>query len=192
MQVKLLVRLVAAIAAILATASAPSVASASTLPWYSGMRAFGSSTVEPAVNDANGSETFLLTPNNAPTNANASRATAPLFLVLYPNASSIPAGVLNCTIANCNHAQIPGMKGHDHLVGIASTGGDYNVDWHVVGVMFTAKGVSDGAMNSRILTLVQLNAAISNSDVFTFDTGIYFNCSAVSASIYQNAIPMSF
>ncbi len=33
---------------------------------FSGQRAFGQSTVEPAVNDADGSTVFLLTPNHPP------------------------------------------------------------------------------------------------------------------------------
>jgi hypothetical protein len=174
-----------------------SASATTSLPWYSGMRAFGQSTVEPAVNDANGSETFLLTPNNAPSNANAAHASAPLYLVLYPDASTVSAGVLNCTPTNCNHAQIPGIKGHDHLVGIANTGGDYNVKWHVVGVGFTPQGVGDGAMNTRILTLSALNAAILAGDVVTFEIGpngtpFYFNCSAVSATTYQKATPLNF
>ena len=173
-------------------------AATSTPPWFSGMRAFGNSTVEPAVNDANGTETFLLTPNNAPTMANAAHASAPLYLILYPDASSVLATVLNCTPANCNHAQVPGMKGHDHLVGIDKTGGDYNFDWHVIGVAFTGAG-SNGAdaMNHRIVTLAELHAAIYAHDVVTFEVGpngtpFYFNCSAVSAAVYQNAIPLSF
>lgn len=198
MQSKVFIRLLAALAAVLASASAPVVASANTLPWYSGMRAFGQSTVEPAVNDANGSETFLLTPNNAPSNANADHASAPLYLVLYPNTSTVSASVLNCTPTNCNHAQIPGIKGHDHLVGIASSGGDYNVKWHVIGVGFTGAGANGAdAMNHRILTLSALQAAINAGDVVTFEIGpggtpFYFNCSAVSATVYQHATPMSF
>lgn len=197
MHPKLLIRLLVTLAAVLATAGTPVAASADTLPWYSGMRAFGQSTVEPAVNDANGSETFLLTPNNAPSNANAAHAAAPLFLVLYPDASTVPASVLNCTPTNCNHAQIPGIKGHDHLVGIANTGGDFNIKWHVVGVAFTGAGANGAnAMNHRILTLAALDSAIALHDVVTFDIGpggtpFYFNCSAVSAAVYQKATPLN-
>lgn len=174
-----------------------SSSAATSLPWYSGMRAFGQSTIEPAVNDANGSEIFLLTPNNAPSNASTVHATAPLYLILYPAISTVQAADLNCTPANCNHAQIPGIKGHDHLVGIAKTDGDYNVRWHVVGVGFTPQGVGDGAVNTRILTLSALKAAMLSGDVVTFEVGprgtpFYFNCSAVAATIYQKATPLSF
>jgi hypothetical protein len=194
----LLVRVAAALALVLASAGAPVSASADTLPWYSGMRALGQTTIEPAVNDADGSETFLLTPNNAPSNANSAHASAPLYLVLYPDASTVSASVLNCTITNCDHAQIAGIKGHDHLVGIASTGGDYNVQWHVIGVAFTGAGEhGPGAMNNRILTLSALMSAIDAHDVVTFEVGpngtpFYFNCSAVSAATYLRATALSF
>src|ERR1043165_3067966 len=76
------------------------------LPWYSGQRAFGQATVEPAVDDATGHEIFLLTPDNAPLPSNAApRAQAPLYLVLYPTASTIDADTLNCQPVNCDHVQ---------------------------------------------------------------------------------------
>ena len=84
------------------------------------------------------------TPNGAVTNANAQHASAPLYLVTYPDASTVDASVLNCTPTNCNHAQIPGIKGHDHLVGVPPTG-DYNVDWFVLVEFFTGK--NPDAMN---------------------------------------------
>lgn len=196
------VRLFATVVAVFSIAVAADTASAaaSSLPWYSGMRALGQSTIEPAVDYSNGSETFLLTPNVGPFCAGPpscpspqppfSSVSAPLYLVLYPDSSTIPASTLNCTPYNCNHAQIPGIKGHDHLVGLASTGGDYNVPWHVIGVAFT--GQSATAQNNRILTLDQLNAEKASGDVVEFDTGIYFMCSRVSATTYRNAAPLSF
>ena len=53
--------------------------------WYTGQRAFAGVTVEPAVNLADGSEIFLLTPNGAPFPSKAAGvATAPLYLPLAP------------------------------------------------------------------------------------------------------------
>ena len=201
------------VAAVTATASArPSV------PWQTGMRAIGNTTIEPAVNDTDGSQTFLITPNNSPffqatqespiPPAPFSKVSAPLYLVTYPLGSTADATQpFNCyTVGffqaglpyNCDHAQIPGIKGHDHLVGVPGSqkaGGDYNVQWHVLATFFTGQGVTDGASNVRIHTLAQLEEAQANGDVTPFvDTGIYFDCSAVSGGAYMSpaALPLNF
>jgi hypothetical protein len=206
----------------LAVAVPPSIARASvTVPWQSGMRAVSNgATIEPAVNDTNGAQTFLITPNNSPfydgsANPSApvpppfSNVNAPLYLVTYPLASTVDTGPgaapLNCYTEgafiqglpyNCNHAQIPGVKGHDHLVGVPGSkkaGGDYNVQWHVFATFFTTQGQQDGAMNTRILTLDQLKAAQDKGDVTPFvDTYIYFDCSVVAAPVYMNGTPLNF
>jgi hypothetical protein len=207
----------------LVAAVAPSIASAKGdfLPWQSGMRAVGNgATIEPAVNDTNGNQVFLLTPNNSPFYDGSANPTAPppppfrnvsapLYLVTYPLASTVDVGAgappLNCYTEGfftpglpytCNHAQIPGVKGHDHLVGVPGSkkdGGDFNVQWHVLATFFTAQGVRDLAMNTRILTLDQLKAAQANGDVTGFvDTHIYFDCSVVSAPVYLGATPLNF
>jgi hypothetical protein len=217
-----LVGLFVSLTAALVVAAVPSIARASVnVPWQSGMRAIGNgATIEPAVNDTNGAQTFLITPNNSPFydgSANPSapvpppfnKVSAPLYLVTYPLASTVDTGPgaspLNCYTEgffdaslpyNCDHAQIPGVKGHDHLVGVpgsAKAGGDYNVQWHVWATFFTPQGVSDGAMNTRILTLAQLEAAQARGDVTPFvDTHIYFDCSAVASPVYMGGTPLNF
>jgi hypothetical protein len=208
-------------AATLVVGAAPSVAGASVnLSWQSGIRAVGNgATIEPAVNDIAGTQTFLLTPNNAPFFAAGAtpgapspsfKVSAPLYLVTYPLGSTVDQGPgsspLNCYTAgyfdhgastyNCDHAQIPGVLGHDHLVGVPSTqkaGGDYNVQWHVYITFFTAQGQSDGAMNHRILTLQQLQTEQGLGDVTpAIDTGILFYCAAVSGAAYNSGTPLSF
>ena len=205
----------------LVAAAVPSIARASVnVPWQSGMRAVGNgATIEPAVNYTDGTQTFLITPNNSPFYQGSPNApvppppfrnvSAPLYLVTYPLASTVDTGPgaspLNCYTEGfftpglpytCNHAQIPGVKGHDHLVGVPGSkkaGGDYNVQWHVLATFFTAQGQQDGAMNTRILTLDQLKAAQAKGDVTPFvDTYIYFDCSVVSAAVYMNATPLNF
>jgi len=205
----------------LVAAAVPSIARASVnVPWQSGMRAVGNgATIEPAVNYTDGTQTFLITPNNSPFYQGSPNApvppppfrnvSAPLYLVTYPLASTVDTGPgaspLNCYTEGfftpglpytCNHAQIPGVKGHDHLVGVPGSkkaGGDYNVQWHVLATFFTAQGQQDGAMNTRILTLDQLKAAQASGDVTPFvDTYIYFDCSVVSAPVYMNATPLNF
>ena len=213
-----LIGLFVLLAMALVVAAAPSIARASVVPWQSGMRAVGNgATIEPAVNDTNGSQVFLITPNNSPFydgSANPSapppppfnHVNAPLYLVTYPLASTVDtAAPLNCYTEgfftaglpyNCNHAQIPGVKGHDHLVGVpgsAKAGGDFNVQWHVLATLFTPQGVQDGAMNIRILTLDQLKAAQAKGDVTPFvDTHIYFDCSVVSSPVYMGGTPLNF
>jgi hypothetical protein len=165
--------------------------------WYSGQRAYGQVTVEPAVDTATGNEIFLHTPNNAPMPSNAAqRAHAPLYLVMYPETSSIDANTLNCQPTNCDHAQtfppygVP-LKGHDHLVGVPHTG-DFNVAWDVILVAFTPQGFADGAINTRILTLDQLNAALAAGDAVSIGPVTSFNCSITSPVTYLKGIPLSF
>ena len=169
---------------------------AASTTWYSGMRAFGQVTVEPAVDLATGNEIFLLTPNNVPAGPAhaAARAHAPLFLTLYPVASTLAAGSFNCQPTNCDHAQtFPGyaLKGHDHLVVVPHTG-DFNVAWDVIVVAFTPQGFGDGAINTRILTLTQLDAAVANGDVVKIDIGFSFNCSITSVTTYLKGTPLTF
>jgi hypothetical protein len=162
--------------------------------WYSGQRAYGQVTVEPAVDDATGNEIFLHTPNNVPMPSHAApRAHAPLYLVLYPTASSIDANTLNCQPTNCDHAQTFAypLKGHDHLVGVPHTG-DFNVAWDVVLVAFTEQGFADGAINDRILTLDQLNEALVAGEVITIGPVTTFNCSITSAATYLKGTPLTF
>ncbi|HEY6957197.1 MAG TPA: hypothetical protein VI814_00050 [Candidatus Limnocylindria bacterium] len=162
--------------------------------WYSGQRAFGQVTVEPAVNLADGSEIFLLTPNNAPFPSKAAAvARAPLYLPLYPASSTIPADTLNCQPTNCDHAQsfVYPIKGHDHLVGRAPTG-DFNVAWDVILVGFTPKGFGDGAINHRILTQTDLDAALTAHDVFEIGPVVTFNCSITSIATYLRGTALSF
>jgi hypothetical protein len=214
--------LIVSLTAALAIAVPPSIARASvTVPWQSGMRAVSNgATIEPAVNYTNGAQTFLITPNNSPFYDGSANPTAPppppfnnvsapLYLVTYPLASTVDTGPgaspLNCYTEGaftpglpytCNHAQIPGVKGHDHLVGVPGSqkaGGDFNVQWHVLATFFTAQGQQDGAMNTRILTLDQLKAAQAKGDVTPFvDTYIYFDCSVVSSAVYMHSTPLNF
>lgn len=168
-------------------------ATAST-PWFSGQRAFAQVSVEPAVNLADGSEIFLLTPDKAPLPSKAAeRATAPLYLPLYPASSTIPANSLNCQPTNCDHVQTFAypLKGHDHLVGKAPTG-DFNVAWDVILVVFTPQGFADGAINTRILTETQLDAAVAARDVVEVGPVLTFNCSITSITTYLKGTALSF
>jgi hypothetical protein len=177
----------------LAVTMSPLSASAASTP--TGQVAFGQATVEPAINDANGSTVFLLTPNHAPfpSKANAQHAVAPLYLPVYPVGSTIDPSTLNCQPTNCDHVQtfFYPIIGHDHLVGVAPTG-DFNVAWHVWVLAFTQKGFDDGAINKRLMTLSDINAAEFAGDIFPIDSGITFNCSIVSQRVYALGTPLHF
>lgn len=171
------------------------------LPWMTGQRAFGQATIEPAVDNMTGNQVFILTPNKAPFPSKApDHAQAPMYLVAYP-ANSTVSDPLNCTPTTCDHVQsvpLPWypngglLKGHDHLIGIASTHGDFNVAWDVELDVFTQQGFSDGAINHRILTLSDLNHAKNVGDIQAIPSGIVFNCSSVSAAAYMHGTPLTF
>jgi hypothetical protein len=198
--------LAAAALALLATALP---ASATTAP--SGERLVGNTAnghgaaIEPAYDYNTGRLTYILTPTGAPFPAKANaHAVAPLYLVVYP--ASYPGWTLNCMgvpgncpdhdglIAGAATAIEPGVygtnpaavPGHDHLIGLANTGGDWNVAWHVYVVLFT----NSAAANSHITTLTQLQDALGGGDAISVDSGIVFNCSAVPASLYWKGTPI--
>ena len=120
----------------LVVVAAPAIGSAAgVLSWQTGMRSVGNgATIEPAVNDVTGAQTFLITPNHSPFSNSTpiqpsfNVPSAPLYLVTYPIGSTADAaapfncyteGAFDSTLPyNCDHAQIPGVKGHDHLVGV--------------------------------------------------------------------------
>jgi hypothetical protein len=82
--------------------------------------------------------------------------------------------------------------GHDHLIGVPSTGSGFNVAWHVELVLFTPKGFRDGAIDSRITTLSDLDALVASGDAVIAPTPIVFNCSIVAQAVYDQGTPLSF
>lgn len=184
----------------------------------SGQRTFGQASVEPAVDDSTGGTVYLLTPAKAPfPTKNNPTADAPLYLVVYPLSSTIPAGDLDCQPTNCDHSNVlpfpnsdygmlagadracldfnggspcSSVKGHDHLVGIASTGGDFNIAWHVKLVFFTHDGFTNGKINTRIKTLDQLRELAHDGQVVIADTPITFTCARVSEATYDKGTPV--
>lgn len=183
--------------------------SATALP--SGERIVGNATlghggvIEPAYDYNTGNLTYILTPTGAPFPAKANtNAVAPLYIVVYP--SSYPGWTLSCMgvpgncpdhdglIAGAATAIEPGVygtdqaavPGHDHLIGLANTGGDWNVAWHVYVILFT----NSDAANSHVTTLTQLQDALGGGDAISVDSGIIFNCSAVPASLYWKGTPI--
>ncbi len=163
----------------------------------------GGATIEPAYDDATGSLVYLLTPNGAQVHPNDHNV-APLYLPVYPVGSGIDPASLNCAhvpadncpdhgplIAGAAMGIMPsvyggGVLGHDHLVGIASTGGDFNVVWEPVIVLFT----NAAAATQHITTLAALDAAYAAHDVIEIPLpSADFNCTPVSAGAYDAGTP---
>jgi hypothetical protein len=163
----------------------------------------GGATVEPAIDDANGNTVYLLTPTNAQSHPNAHNV-APLYLPVYPVGSGIDPASLNCAhlpadncpdhgpgVAGAAMGIVPsvyggGVLGHDHLVGIASTGGDFNVIWEPVLVLFT----NAQAATQHITTLAQIRAAEAAGNAFEVPLPqLDFHCSSVSAAVYARGTP---
>ena len=197
----------AAIAALAGAAglagSAPALASS--VP--TGEVATGQSLIEPAYDDSTGALVYLRTPTNVanPVNSNP-RSSAPLYLVVYPASAESSVGPLNCEdtpVENCgDHGPkiaglaagvVPavygsGVFGHDHLVGVANTGGDFNIAWDVKVVLFT----SSAAAKNHLTTLEAVNAAIANHQAFIFPGPITtFHCSVVPAAAYDKGTPVT-
>ena len=189
-----------------ATASAPTgqrMIAQTSFDATSGMFVGGGGSIEPAYNDVTGSIIYLWTPNKAKVHPNAHNV-APLYLPVYPVGVGIDPMSLNCAhvpAENCaNHGvgvagaaqQImpnvysDGVAGHDHLAGVASSGGDFNVIWEPVLVLFTSKT----AAAERITTDGQVDAAVKAGDAIEVPLPqLDFNCSIVGAAVYNNATP---
>ena len=183
-----------------------------------GQTTFGQSAVEPALDDSSGNTIYLLTPlkNPFPSKSNT-KASAPMYIVVYPLISTVPDFELNCQPTNCDHLNVlpfpdsdygalPGsdkacvdfnagspcspVKGHDHLVGVDPTG-DFNVAWHVELVVFTSAAFADGKINARVTTLDQIQALVKSGDAFIADTPITFNCSVTPEQTYDLGTPVA-
>jgi hypothetical protein len=183
-------------------ARSTSPAAADPLP--SGERQVGQNSIEPAYDDVTGSFVYLLTPGHGPFPTHtSSHAVAPLYLVEYPPGTTV--GTLNCmgVPGNCpdHDAEVAGaatsimpsvygtdptlVPGHDHLVAPPAGGGDFNVAWEVIEVLFTKKA----AANTHLTTEAAIDAAVARGDAIEVDLGFAFHCSVVSAAAYNNGTP---
>lgn len=177
----------------------------------SGERMLGQTAIEPAYNDMTGGATYLLTPVHAPNPINANpKSWAPIYLPVYPTGSTV--GTLNCmnNVDNCpDHdalvtgaaqmvgATLPvdlyagGAIGHDHLLAPPASGGDFNIAWQPVLVLFT----SMDAANAHPTTLAELQADFAAGTAVPVPTGVgpfpnlTFVCAVVPAKVYWRAKP---
>ena len=187
------------------------VAAAASTP--SGERTHGQSTLEPVFDDTTGNVDYIMTPNKAPLHANPA-SWAPFYIPVYPLSAAASVGTLQCThiVAggesdNCpDHgpqvaagaaAAVPsvygpsdgsGMLGHDHLLAPPGSGGDFNIAWEPILVLFT----NAAAANTRLTTLAQINAVVSSGNAFEVKLPqLTFHCEVVPANVYANATPVT-
>jgi hypothetical protein len=196
--------LVAGAALLLLAAAVPATATSSPSgERFIGNTSQGGAAIEPAYDYSTGTATYFLTPTKAFFSKANGRAVAPLYIVVYP--STYPGWTLDCMgvpgncpdhdglIAGAATGVEPGVygtdpaavPGHDHLLGLANTGGDWNVAWHMYVILFT----NSAAANTHVTTLSQLRADLDSGDAVSVDSGIVFNCSAVPASLYWSGTP---
>ena len=180
----------------------------------------GGGTIEPAYDDSTGTLVYLQTPNGShvhlvnqiDSGTGMPINVAPIYLPMYPTGAGIDPASLNCAhvpVDNCpDHGPEVagaamgidstgyggGVAGHDHLIGIASTGGDFNILWEPVLVLFTAKGCAADHPTcnvAHITTLAQIRAAEAAGKAFEVAIPpATFHCSAVSAAAYERAAPL--
>jgi hypothetical protein len=193
----------AAVFAVAVVSLAGSQALASGLP--SGETQLGQSLIEPAYNDADGSLIFLLTPLNAPVHPNTHN-TAPIYVVVYPTSAASSVGTVNCQhqpLDNCpDHGPLvaglavsamssvygAGVWGHDHLFAAPASGGDFNIDWLPIVVLFT----NPAAANTHITTLDQLRTVESGNGAIEIPVPAgTFHCGVVPAAAYNSGTPVT-
>jgi hypothetical protein len=170
----------------------------------SGQRQLGQAVIEPGYDYRTGELIYIMTHEGTPLPSRAStHATAPLFIVVYPNSAANQVGTMNCaheggencpdhgtTISDLAQSVMPnvygnGVWGHDHIMdGVG--GDDFNVTWHVVVVLFT----NVPAANEHITTEAQLDAAIDAGDAIPVEIPFIFVGNLVSGTTYARGTPV--
>lgn len=169
----------------------------------------GGSVIEPVYDDMTGAIGYVSTPRGTPDPVNSPPiAAAPFYLPVYPTGSTVGTLVCqdvpqeNCpdhgaAVAGAAQAIMPsvygaGVIGHDHLMAGPGSGGDFNVAWVPILVLFT----SNAAANQHLITLAQVNAAVASGQAIEVPLdgtngtpNLTFHCSVVSAAVYAQGTP---
>jgi len=183
------------------------VALASSIP--SGERIVGRTVIEPVYDDMTGAIRYVSTPMGAPNPVKSPPiAAAPFYLPVYPTGSTVGTLVCqdvpqeNCpdhgaAVAGAAQAIMPsvysgGVIGHDHLMAGPGSGGDFNIAWVPILVLFT----SNAAANQHLILLTDVNAAVAGGQAIlvpldgTHGTpNLTFHCSVVPAAVYARGTP---
>src|SRR5262249_52480962 len=81
-----------------------------------------------------------------------------------------------------------GVLGHDHMMAPPGSGGDFNVAWEPILVLFT----NAAAANTRLTTLAQVNAAVSSGNAIEVPLPqLTFHCEVVPAIVYAHSTPVT-
>ena len=205
-----LILLAGTIAVSLAGITHSRAAAAASTP--SGERILGQSTLEPVFDDTTGNVTYVMTPKKAPLNANP-KAWAPFYVPVYPVSAFASVGTLMCThivagvesdncpdhgpaiaaavqsgCPNASNIYCNGVLGHDHLMAPPGSGGDFNIAWEPILVLFT----NATAANNRLTTLAQINAALNSGNAVTVPLPqLTFHCEVVPANVYALGTPVT-
>lgn len=136
---------------------------------------------------------------------------APLYLIMYPSSAASVVGTVNCQhqpMDNCaDHGPLVaaiaegltplspgepsvyppgGVWGHDHLVAAPGSGGDFNILWEPIEILF-----KPGTPITHITTLAQLQPLMDRHMVDVIELPpATFHCSVVPAGPYYNGTPV--
>jgi hypothetical protein len=178
----------------------------------------GKATIEPVFDSTTGNTVYAHQSLGAPmpilSNVNSM---TPIYVVAYPVQSTVSTdSFLQCLPTTCDHLNVlpfpfpnytPGsddqckqwnagapcslVKGHVHLLGVASDGGDFTVPHYVNLVLFTGQAFADGAINQPVRTLAQAKALVDSGDAIFAPTPLTVNVSLVSRRLYEMGTPVT-
>ena len=167
---------VALLGAAVAMLYSPIAALAQTDQLFSGEVVQGYSTIGPVFDSATGETIFVRQALGAPmpVKSNA-HSMSPVYVVVYPTDSHLPASSMQCQPSNCEHLNVlpfpdpdygdfgpdatavckmwngggacSPVLGHVHLFGVASHGGDFTVPHYVMLLLFTHQAFTNCAID---------------------------------------------
>jgi len=80
-----------------------------------------------------------------------------------------------------------GVMGHDHLMAGPASGGDFNIAWEPIPVLFTSTGAAD----AHLINKAQVDAAVASGDAYEAPLPqLTFNCSVVNQAVYALGTPL--
>ena len=99
-----------------------------------------------------------------------------------PDRDAEVAGAAVSIMPGVYGTDVAAVPGHDHLVATPGSGGDLNVAWEVVEVLFT-----DKKWVTHVTTEAQLDALVAAHKAIEVDLGFAFTCAVVPAATYSGA-----
>ena len=183
----------------------------------------GNSTIGPVFDSATGNTVYVRQALGAPMPVNSNvNSMVPVYVVVYPHLSTIDDASLQCLPTNCDHLNVlpfpdPDyglgsdaqcqqwnggtpcslVKGHVHLLGVRSDGGDFKVPHYVKLLLFTPQAFANCkispancAFNNLVRTSAQMQALVVSGDLTPpLDTPITVHLSVVPERTYELGTP---